>query len=512
MAPLDTELCYRALVARDVRFDGWFFAGVTSTGTYCRASCPSVRPRRDHVQFFPTAAAAQRAGFRACKRCPPDASPGSPEWDRRPDVVGRAVRLIRDGSVDSEGVAGLARRLGYSPRQLQRLLVTELGAGPLELARAQRAETARLLLETTDLRIGEVVFAAGFGSVRQFNDTVRETFGETPSAMRARAGRRPAVPGRSRVGSTPAVSLRLAYRSPYPLDVLFRFLADRAVAGLEEGDASFYRRALRLPHGDGVVTVRDGGDGAVRCTLQLDDVHDLSVAVHRVRELCDVDADPVAVADVLASDAVLGSAVRARPGLRIPGHVDGAELAVRAVLGQQVSVAGARTLTARLVEQHGRSLRSPVGSVERTFPPPEVLAGITPIGLGMPVSRGFAVVALAEAIAGGLVLDRTTDLEEAATRLLALPGVGPWTVAYVRMRALGDPDAFMPNDLGVRRALERLGLPAGARQAAELSRRWRPYRAYALQYLWAGPLPSPATTNGRGRRPRHAHPVKETAP
>ncbi len=517
----DDEVCYRALVARDARFDGWFFAGVTSTGIYCRASCPSVKPRRDRVRFFATSAAAQRAGFRACKRCRPDTAPGSPEWNRRGDVVGRAMRSIREGVIDREGVAGLARRLGYSPRQLQRLLVAEVGAGPLELARAQRAETARILLETTDLRIAEIVFAAGFGSVRQFNDTVREIFGEPPRAMRERARRsarggqspRPVGRGATRSMSGPhSVTLRLAYRQPFPLTVLLAFLADRAVPGVEEGNAEYYRRALSLPHGAGVATVRDGGDGTLRCSLQLDDLRDLTLAVQRVKYLFDLDSDPAAVVEVLGTDPVLGPSVARLPGLRIPGHVDGSELAVRAVLGQQVSVTGARTLAGRLALGHGRALSVAVGSVQREFPAVDTIAGLSAADLPMPGARGRALIGLAEALASGrLALDGTVDRDEVSSTLLALPGIGPWTVAYVRMRALGDPDAFMPSDLGVRRALERLGLPAGERQATALAESWRPYRAYALQYLWSS-LSNGAWSTGSDQAttptfPRHKEPV-----
>jgi len=399
------------------------------------------------------------------------------------------MRSIHEGVIDREGVSGLARRLGYSPRHLQRLLVAEVGAGPLELARAQRAETARVLLETTDLRAAEVAFASGFGSVRQFNDTIREVFADSPSAMRERAGRRASFVGsRAAAGGGPrSVTLRLAFREPFPLEVMFGFLAERAVPGVEEGDSGHYRRALSLPHGAGVVTVRDGGPGALRCSFQLDDLRDLTLAARRVRQLFDLDSDPAAVTDVLAGDRALGAAVAKRPGLRIPGHVDGNELAVRAVLGQQVSVAGARTLAGRLVRAHGRVLRAPVGTVLREFPTAEVIAGLDVHELPMPGSRGRALIGLAEALSSGdLVLDPGADRDAVCDRLLALPGIGPWTVAYVRMRALGDPDAFMPSDLGVRRALERMGLPSGARPASLLAESWRPYRAYALQYLWAG--------------------------
>jgi AraC family transcriptional regulator of adaptative response / DNA-3-methyladenine glycosylase II len=489
----DDDPRYRAMQARDVRFDGWFFVAVTSTGIYCRPSCPSVMPRRDRVRFYPTSAAAQRGGFRACKRCRPDTAPGSPEWNRRGDVVGRAMRSITDGVVDREGVAGLARRLSYSPRQLQRLLVTEVGAGPLELARAQRAETARILLETTDLKTADVAFAAGFGSVRQFNDTVRTVFGEAPTAMRQRALRS----SRRSNGSSPhpaeepagpaSVTLRLAYRRPFPSSRLFAFLATRAVPGVEEGDSEHYRRALTLRHGSGVATISDSGDGSLRCVLSLEDLRDLTMAAKRLRYLFDLDADPAAVTEVLSADPVLAPAVASLPGLRIPGHVDGDELIVRAVLGQQVSVAGARTLAARLSAAHGRPLAAPVGAVTRAFPTAAAIAALSPADLPMPEGRARALLRITELLAiGAIVLDPGADRDKVSAQLLDVPGIGPWTVAYVRMRALGDPDAFLAGDLGVRRALEGLGLPGGERSATARAERWRPYRAYALQYLWSG--------------------------
>ncbi len=504
----EDDLRYRAVQSRDARFDGWFFVAVTSTGIYCRPSCASVVPRRDRVRFFPTAAAAQRSGFRACKRCRPDAAPGSPEWNRRGDVVGRAMRYISDGVVDREGVSGLAARLGYSARQLGRLLVAEVGAGPLELARAQRAQLARILLETTSLRAAEIAFAAGFGSVRQFNDTVLAVFAETPTALRARAARRPGAAVGLAPGSGGAVTLRLAFRPPLAGAQLWGFLSARAVPGVEAGDESRYSRSLRLPNGAGVADVRAPVDGETWCraTLWLEDLRDLNSAVKRLRQLFDLDSDPSAVAEVLASDPILARAVSGRPGLRVPGHVDGDELAVRAVLGQQVSVAGARTLAGRLASRYGAPLpdsirsRLPEGlGIERTFPSPETIASLSPADLPMPVSRAKALIGLADALAFGKVrLDPGADREEACARLLELPGIGRWTIAYVRMRALADPDAYLPSDLGVRRALERAGLPGDERSATAMGERWRPYRAYALQYVWSGALGSAGDGAARG--------------
>ena len=475
----DFERCYRAVSSRDARFDGWFVVGVLSTGIYCRPSCPARTPLRRNVRFFAGAAAAQRAGLRACRRCRPDAVPGSPDADVRADVVGRALRLIADGVVDREGVSGLAQRLGYSERHLQRLLVAEVGAGALALARAQRAQTARLLVETTALPFAQVAFAAGFASVRQFNDTVREVFGVTPTQLRRDARRRrdtPAAPG--------VVALRLPYRQPFAAAPLWRFLADRAVPGVEDGDAASYRRSLSLPHGDGVVTLAPARDH-VACHLRLADLRDLAPAVQRCRRLLDLDADVAAVEEVLGADPHLGPLVRARPGLRVPGTVDAAELALRAVLGQQVSVAAARTVAGRLVARYGKPLDAPDGSLTHRFCDPAALAAADPETLPLPRARASALVRLAAALASAeVVLDPGADRDEAMAALRALPGIGEWTASYIALRGLGDPDVLPAADLALRRAAARLGLPddtAGLRRAA---RAWRPWRAYAAEHLW----------------------------
>ena len=476
----DFEHRYRAVRGRDVRFDGWFYVAVTSTGIYCRPSCSAVTPKRSNVRFYPTAAAAQYAGFRACKRCRPDAVPGSPEWDTRADIVARAMRLISDGVVDREGVAGLARRLSYTERHLHRLLAAEVGAGPLALARARRAHTARLLIETTDLPITELAFAAGFASIRQFNDTIREVFAVTPRELRrARGHRGETVPGE--------ISLRLPFRTPFDAKGLLHFLGTRAVPGVEAFDGETYWRTLRLPHGAGVVALSDGGDH-VRCVLRLENLRDLGTAVQRCRRLLDLDADPVAVSDVLGADRVLGALVRRSPGRRVPGSVDGSELAVRAVLGQQVSVAGARTLAGRLVASRGESLPESLAGDELThlFPEPDAVAETDLEDLALPAARGETLRALARALAGGeIVLDPGSDREEAELRLLEIRGIGPWTASYVAMRALGDPDAFLTKDLGVKRAISRLGHANDHRSVVSLADRWRPWRAYATQHLWA---------------------------
>lgn len=464
------------MVARDSRFDGWFVTAVHTTGIYCRPSCPAITPQRRNVSFFPTAAAAQQRGFRACKRCRPDASPGSPEWNWRADVVARAMRLIADGVVDREGVPGLARRLGYSERHLNRVVTAELGAGPLAIARAQRAQTARVLLEHTDLPVSAVAFAAGFGSVRQFNDTVREVFAVPPTALRS--GRRMAVP------ATGEIVLRLAYRPPLDLVSLFDFLAVRAVDGVEVATGGTYRRTVRLPHGAGTVELRaaPAGDEAVLCTLRLDAVADLPTAVQRCRLLLDLDADPTAIDAHLASDPLLRPLVTARPGLRSPGALDSAELLVRAIVGQQVSVAGARALLGRIVTQVGEP--SAHGLL---FPSAGTLAALDPARLPLPAARARAVVEACAAVADGRVdLHAGSDRGAAVERLQALRGVGPWTAAYVVMRALGDPDVFLPTDLVARRAVAAATGDARPAAVADRAAVWRPWRSYALHHLWRG--------------------------
>ena len=380
---VSSDRFWRAVEARDPRFDGWVFSGVTSTGIYCRPSCPARTPKRENVRFYPTAAAAQAAGFRACKRCRPDAAPGSPEWDRRADLVGRAMRLIADGVVDRDGVVGLASRLGYTERHLHRQLSAVVGAGPLALARAQRAQTARLLLETTALPMIEVASSAGFRSVRQFNATVREIFATTPGDLRSRAR-----PGQARTDD--AIALRLPHRAPLDATGLVEFLGRRAVPGVEEVVDGAYRRSLRLPHGAGIVELR-AVDDQVRARFWLSDLRDLAVAVQRSRVLLDLDSDPEAVADALGDDATLGALVSATPGRRVAGHVDGDELAIRAVLGQQVSLAGAASAAARLVAAHGEPLERPLGAVTHLFPTAEALAAADPSRWPMPGARRAAV-------------------------------------------------------------------------------------------------------------------------
>ena len=473
----DADRCYRAVSSRDARFDGCFYVGVTSTGIYCRPSCPAVTPKRANVEFYPTSAAAQTAGFRACRRCRPDATPGSPEWDQRADLVGRAMRLIADGVVDREGVAGLADRLGYSERHVNRQLTDEVGAGPIALARAQRSQTARLLIETTDLTFADVAFASGFASIRQFNDTIRTVYARTPTDLRrARARTSVSTPG--------AITVRLAVRRPFDGLGLIAFLAARAVPGIEEVAGSTYRRTLGMAHGTGTVELTPVDDH-VQATLRLDDLRDLAATVARCRRLLDLDADPETVVEHLGDDPLIGPLVRATPGRRVPGATDGFELAVRAILGQQVSVAGARTLAGRLVVAAGRPLGAADGSLTHVFPTAAALAEAPDAAFSVPVRRRDSLRRLSTAVAeGALDLEPGSDRDRTRVRLEALPGIGPWTASYVAMRALGDPDVFLPTDLGVRHALEGLAAWSGPDAAAAVSERWSPWRSYALMHLW----------------------------
>lgn len=478
-AGLEFGRCYTAVQSRDRRFDGVFYTAVRTTGIYCRPSCPARTPAAANVSFHRTAAAAQTAGYRACKRCLPDATPGSPEWDVAATVAGRAMRLIGDGVVDREGVEGLAARLGYTSRHLSRLLTAELGAGPLALARTQRAQTARALVESTTLSLTDVAFAAGFSSVRQFNETMREVYAATPSELRGRRGTVRSAPG--------GIELRIAVRTPFLGSGLLRFLATRAIPGVEVAEvrddgSGWYARTLDLPHGPGTARVEladlpGPGTSYVGLRLVLDDLRDTAAAVARMRALLDADADPVAIDAHLGADPVLAPLVERRPGLRVPGHVDGAELAVRAVLGQQVTVVAARTAAARLVASHGRPYATSTEGLTHLFPDAATVAGMDPTDFKMPRARGRALIGLSAALATGeLVLDRGPDRADVRVRLLALPGIGPWTADYIALRALGHPDVWLPTDIGVRNALA--AHPGGDAE------RWAPWRSYALLHLW----------------------------
>jgi AraC family transcriptional regulator, regulatory protein of adaptative response / DNA-3-methyladenine glycosylase II len=488
--------------SRDARFDGQFITGVHSTGIYCRPSCPAVTPMAKNVSFYLTAAAAHEAGLRACKRCLPDAVPGSPHWDLRDDLAARAMRLISDGTVEREGVPGLAGRLGYTTRHLTRVLVAELGAGPLALARAHRAQTARLLLVNTDLPIADVAFAAGFGSIRQFNETIAEVYERTPSEVRAlgkRAGSfaRDAGNGTgtddARDGALPgltSISLQLPARAPFDGTGVIGFLGARALAGVEEATGTSYSRTLRLPHGHAVIELRLAGTDAapaVSCTARVSSVADLAPLVSRVRRLLDLDADAAAIDAALGVDPDLAPSVAATPGIRVPGSLDPQETLFRAMIGQQVSVASARTALTRLAAELGERLPGMAGgdTLDRLFPTAEAIAQHGRGVLRGPTARINAIMGVAEALAtGALVLDVGESRAELEERLTVLPGIGPWTAGYVAMRVLGSPDILLTSDLALRQGAAKLGLPAEARALALHGERWAPWRSYAGMHLW----------------------------
>ena len=496
---LDHESCYRAVKARDRRFDGVFYTAVRTTGIYCRPSCPARTPASANVSFHASPAAAQTAGYRACKRCLPDAIPGSPDWDVSGDIAGRAMRLISDGVVDREGVDGLARRVGYTSRHLGRVLTAELGAGPLALARARRAQTARVLVETTELSFADIAHAAGFSSIRQFNETVREVYAASPTDLRGgRSGRRgeTCAAGALEAGGV-SLSLRLAVRTPFAGQALLDFLAYHLVPGVEVAGSGWYARTLDLPHGPGTMRLEiedafePGETAFVGATFDLSDLRDTTAAVERARRLLDADCDPLAVAEHFMGDPVIGPLSRACPGLRLPGQVDGDETAVRTVIGQQVSVTGARTVTGQIVARHGEPCATSIAGLTHLFPRAETLAQVDPTTLPMPRARGRALVGLCEALAtGAIVLDRGSDREAVRAAMVALRGIGPWTADYVAMRALAHPDTFLPTDIGVRNALTGLGHDPAAviARAGE----WSPWRSYALLHLWNTLMPATA--------------------
>ncbi|WP_448004092.1 AlkA N-terminal domain-containing protein [Agromyces bauzanensis] len=497
--PLDDPVFaerYRAMQSRDARFDGQFITGVHSTGIYCRPSCPAVAPKPSNVSFYLTAAAAHEAGLRACKRCLPDAVPGSPQWDLRDDLAARAMRLIADGVVEREGVPGLAARLGYTPRHLTRVLTAELGAGPLALSRAHRAQTARSLLTATTLPVADVAFASGFGSIRQFNDTIREVYERSPlelrSAARLRRRGRSVGPDAHAGGTADAagiVRLRLPARAQFDTAGVFAWLRARALPGVEAAEAGRYRRTLRLPGGPALVGFTahdDTGAPAIDVEARLSTLGDLSPLVARVRRLFDLDADAVAIDAALAGDPALAASVAAVPGMRVPGSLDAHELVFRALVGQQVSVASARTALGRLAAELGE--RVPAASGDEPgllFPTAGAIAEGGEAVLRGPQARIRTIVDVARRLdSGELVVAPERDREELVADLLAVPGIGPWTAGYLAMRVTRAPDILLTSDLALRNGAARLGLPATARELDAVGLRWAPWRSYASMHLW----------------------------
>lgn len=477
---LDHDACYAALRARDTRFDGVFFVGVRTTGIYCRPVCPARTPGRARCDFFTTRAAAERAGYRACLRCRPELAPGHALIDAPGRLVARALAAIEAGALQEASVETLAASLGVSGRHLRRAMERTLGVGPLEAATSRRIALAKQLIQDTSLSLAEIAFAAGFGSVRRFNAAFAERFGRAPGTLRRSA------PADARL------TLRLDYRPPLDWQGLLTFLGARAIPGVEALRGDTYSRVVCLEgHVYAIHARPEPGSSALRVDVEGRPGGGVMALVAALRRLFDLDASPQAIAADLAGDPALGPRVRARPGLRVPGAIDPFELTVRALLGQQVSVRAATTLASRLVDRFGAPAPGldPASGLVRVFPRATALAAADPptiAAIGLPEGRARAIHALAVAVAeGSLVLDPVAaDREEISARLAALPGFGPWTVGYVRMRALADPDVFLPGDLALRRALGGV-TPTRARARGEAL---RPWRSYALLHLWTAPL------------------------
>lgn len=496
---VDFDERYRAISARDTRFDGQFVTAVRSTGIYCRPSCPARTPKPQNVTFYPTSAAAHEAGYRACKRCLPEAAPGSPAWDVRGDVAARAMRLISAGVVEREGVPGLAARLGYSSRHLTRLLSSELGAGPLALARAHRAHTARMLLVGTDMPISDVAFSAGFASIRQCNDTIREVFGLTPGELRAR--RRtpaPAVPG--------SIDLVLPYRGPLDASGIFAWMDARAVAGVEEAGPSSFSRHLRMAGGAAWFEVRQDESSRLHLRARVARLGDLAPLVSTVRRIFDLDADPLAIEEALSAHPELAPIVARTPGMRVPGSADPHEMLIRAMIGQQITVVAARTALTALTAALGE--RAEDGLL---FPTMDAIAEHGAEVLRGPAARIRAITGAAAALAdGSLPLTVGDDGVEQRARLLAMPGIGPWTADYVRMRVLGDPDVLLPGDVALRAGAAAVGLPAEAKPLTAWAERTAPWRSYLSAHLWRAAPVRPAGPR-RAASPSAQHPIADTS-
>ena len=478
---LDHDACYRALKLRDPRFDGRFFTAVKTTGIYCRPVCPARTPRSENLTFYPTAAAAQEAGFRPCLRCRPETAPDMGAWRGTSNSVSRGLALIELGALDHGGVDALADRLGLGERQLRRLFREHLGASPVAVAQTRRVLLAKQLIHETRLPMTEIAFAAGFGSIRRFNETFLALFGCAPGKLRRVSNPKTvAAPGGE-------IELLLRYQPPYDWPTMLEFLRMRAIAGIERVADGCYRRTIHLDGVQGTVSIRAAGGNALRATIRFPKLSALPVIIARLRRVFDLAADPLPISAHLATDPALAPLVATRPGLRVPGAWDGFELAIRAVLGQQITVSAAVRLAGRLVAAHGEPMKEPDRDLSHVFPRPEVLAIADLTTLGMPRSRAATLSAVAAAVvADPDLFCANRELDEAVQRLRAIRGIGEWTAQYIALRQLREPDAFPAADIGLMRALAN---DAGRRPSADelLARAetWRPWRAYAAQHLWA---------------------------
>lgn len=478
---LDFDRCFAATQSRDPRFDGRFFVAVRSTWIYCRPICPVPMPKPENVRFYPSAAAARAAGFRPCLRCRPEAAPGTPEWQGPSALVARGLQLIEQGVLDQGGIEQLSSQLNVGSRQLRRLFVEHLGAPPLRIAQTRRLHFAKKLIDETDLPMTQVAFAAGFSSVRRFNDVIRKTYARTPTELRGR--RR--TPSAESAGT---LQLTLSYRPPLDWGAMLRYLQARAIPSVERVENGIYRRTVRIGVQRGVISVHEHHKASrlgLSIPLNLSE-HVLSISA-RVRRLFDLLADPMSILEHFQADPLLAALVSANPGLRVPGGWDPFEIGVRAILGQQISVKAASTLAGRLASNFGQPLdmdQDPGPTVE--FPGPARLAKAELRSIGMPRKRAEAVRQFARAVLHNPSLLQTpANLEQAIERLTAIPGIGPWTAHYIALRGLGEPDAFPAGDLGLRRAAANGGGQLTHSRLAQLSESWRPWRAYAAMHLWS---------------------------
>ena len=473
---IDPRICSQARLSRDARFDGRFFIGVRTTHIYCRPICPVRAAKEENVSYFPTAAAAADAGYRPCLRCRPELSPGTPAWLGTTSTVSRALRLISENALEDRSVEELAARLGVGSRQLSRLFLRHLGATPVTVEKTRRLHFAKKLIDETSLPMGQIALASGFGSVRRFNAAFRQTYKRTPSELRWRARVAAAQPDNEYL-------FRLHFRPPFQWEQLLDFLSRRAIPGVESVAAGTYHRTISLNGDSGTLGISlSSHSAALDVCISFPEPRWLFLIVERVRRIFDLSADPSEITAQLGNDSLLSQRVAAMPGLRVPGCWDGFELAVRAILGQQVSVAAASTLAGRLVIAFGKKSNRG-GTLTHLFPQAEILAQANLARIGLPQARAETIRSLARAVlAGRINFESVVDLEEFQTHLCAIPGIGNWTAQYIAMRALGDPDAFPAGDLGLLRATSL----RSERELAQRAERWRPWRAYAAMYLWQG--------------------------
>jgi len=485
---IQADTYYRAMLAKDRRFDGTFFVAVHTTKIYCRPICPARKPLRKNVTFYPSAAAAEEAGYRPCLRCRPETSPGTPAWRGSSAVVARALRLIAAGVVEREGMEGLILRSGIGERQLRRLFVQHLGAAPHDIVRVRRLDFAQRLLDDTAMSVTQVAFASGFGSVRSFNHAFRERFGRSPTERRKRSDKT----------TEPSLAVKLPFRPPYDWASLIEFFSARSIPGVERIRNGVYERTVDLGQSRGYLRAELEPDkNRLELSLDLSNQERLMEMVNRARALFDTEADPLAISAQLGRDPVLKNGLRRFPGLRLPGCWSGFEAAVRAILGQQVSLSGARLFLQRLTQACGTPLsRDGKDDLTHLFPTAAQIAGSPLTDIGLTRARAETLRRLAiEVESGRLVLDGSEDIAQTKEKLLAIKGVGPWTAEYISLRALQDPDAFPESDLVLRREMKRVG------STGEL---WRPWRAYAAIHLWKAATSSKGGQHVLSRSIKHS--------